>query len=108
MVLELTSDNFDSEVRNNEGLVLIDFWADWCMPCKMMAPVFEEASAEFADKVKFVKLNTQVHEELAREFQITSIPCLVMTKGGVEVGRITGYMTKDILVSRVNEILDRL
>ncbi len=85
----LTQDNFQDEVREHPGLVVVDFWADWCGPCKMMAPVFEELSKELP-KIKFAKLNVDDQGELAQEFGVMSIPTFIVFKDGKEIGRIIG------------------
>ena len=89
----ITSDNFQEEIREHPGITVIDFWADWCGPCKMMAPVFEELSKELP-KIKFAKLNVDDQGELAQEFGVMSIPTFIVFKNGKEVGRIIGARGK--------------
>ena len=79
---------------SKEGLVVVDFYADWCGPCRMLAPVMEELAAEFENKAKFAKLNVDNVDEVASAFRIMSIPCVVFIKDGKEVNRIVGYRPK--------------
>src|SRR3954454_1605662 len=82
MPAEVTDANFDAEVIKSETPVLVDFWAPWCGPCRMVAPVVEELSQEYAGKVKFVKLNTDDNVRTASQYGIRSIPTLLVFKGG--------------------------
>lgn len=107
MVLELTAANFDKEVRKSSEFVLVDFWAEWCGPCKRMAPVFEELADDFHGRVKFAKLNTEEAPDIAQEIGIQSIPCLVLFKNGKEIERIVGFQQKDALRDQVDEIVLR-
>lgn len=79
---------------SKEGLLVVDFYADWCGPCRMLAPVMEELAAEFENKAKFAKLNVDNVDEVASAFRIMSIPCVVFIKDGKEVNRIVGYRPK--------------
>ena len=88
--VELTKENFNDIVGNND-VVIIDFWAEWCGPCKRFAPVFEAASEKY-DNVIFGKVNTEEQPELSQYFQIRSIPTLVVFRGGREVARQSGAM----------------
>ncbi|MFW5688770.1 MAG: thioredoxin [Spirochaetota bacterium] len=90
----ITTSNFESEVTNSDIPVLIDFWAEWCMPCKMVAPVLEELSTEYAGKLKIGKLDVDSEGELAMKFSVQSIPTLMLFKGGEEVGRKVGAIPK--------------
>lgn len=97
MVQELTAATFQSEVMEGKKAFIIDFWAAWCGPCKMLAPIFEELEGEFKGKLHFAKLNIDAHEELARQFEIMSIPCMVVFSKGREVDRIVGLTPKSEL-----------
>jgi len=90
----ITSANFESEVTNSEVPVLIDFWAEWCMPCKMVAPVLAEISEEYDGKLKIGKLDVDSEGELAMKFSVQSIPTLMLFKNGQEVARKVGAVPK--------------
>ena len=94
----ITTENFESEVMNSEVPVLIDFWAEWCAPCKMVAPVLEELSEEYAGKLKIGKLDVDSNGELAMKFSVQSIPTLMLFKNGEEVGRKVGAVPKPAIV----------
>lgn len=98
-------DNYEEEVENSEIPVVIDFYADWCGPCKMMGPIFEDTSKEYEGKVKFVKLDVQSNEGLAAKFGVQGIPTLVILKDGEEKGRITGMTTKDALKQKIESLI---
>ena len=103
----ITKNNFQEEIKDSESPVIIDFWAPWCGPCQMMGPVFEELSNDYNGKLKFVKLNTDEESELASQFAIQGIPCLIITKKGKEVDRIVGFASEEILKQKIDEILER-
>ncbi|MFP4114841.1 MAG: thioredoxin [Spirochaetota bacterium] len=92
--ITITADNFEAEVRNSDVPVLIDFWAEWCMPCKMIAPVLEEISTEYDGKLKVGKLDVDSEGELAMKFSVQSIPTLLLVKNGEEVARKVGAVPK--------------
>ncbi len=107
MVLELTQENFEAQVTNSDLPVVIDFYADWCGPCQMMKPVFEEASKKFEGKAKFMKLDTQENQELAQKFGIQGIPAFSVVKGQTELGKFVGAMSVDAFSDKVNEVLQK-
>ena len=107
MVEHITSANFEKEVLNSDVPVAIDFYADWCGPCKMMAPVFESLSEKLKGKVKFLKLDTEAEGRIAMQFGVQSIPTLVIVKDGKEIGRSIGYMDEDSLSERFDNILNK-
>jgi thioredoxin 1 len=102
---EVTDANFESEVIKSETPVLVDFWAPWCGPCRMVAPIVDELSDEYDGKVKFVKLNTDDNVKTASQFGIRSIPTLLVFKGGEAVGQIVGFRPKSDLKKRLDAVL---
>ena len=93
----ITSSNFETEVMNSAIPVLIDFWAEWCMPCKMIAPVLREISEEYAGRLKVGKLDVDSESDLAMKFTVQSIPTLMLFKNGSEVARTVGAVPKAAL-----------
>ena len=108
MVDNITKDTFEKEVLQSEVPIIIDFWASWCGPCKMMAPIFEELSKEYKGKLNFAKVNVEEEEALAGEQDIMGIPCLIIYNKGKEVDRITGFAPKDGLKEKIDAILEKL
>lgn len=98
LAINVTKDNFEAEVLQSDKTVLIDFWAPWCMPCRMLAPVLEEIAAE-RDNVKICKVNTDEQMALAMKFQITSIPAVFIFKNGVCVNQTIGLQAKEDLLA---------
>jgi thioredoxin 1 len=96
-VLELTDDNFAQEVLQANTPVLVDFWADWCMPCKMLGPTIDELAAEFAGRVKVGKVDTDASRNVSMKFGISAIPTLILFKGGQMVNKFVGLQQKSDL-----------
>ena len=103
--VELTNANFDEVVVNSDIPVIIDFWAPWCGPCKMMAPVFEKTAQNFPLKTLFAKVNTEDEQALGARFGIRSIPTLIVFKNGKELERISGALDATSLSSLVSKHL---
>lgn len=99
-VMELTKSNFEAEVANYADKVLVDFWASWCPPCKMLAPIVEEVAEELT-AVKICKVNVDEQPELAVQFKVASIPTLVVFEKGVEVNRSLGFIPKESVMELV-------
>ena len=102
MELELTADNFEETVLHAEGPVLVDFWATWCGPCRMLAPVVAEIAEELDGRLTVGKVNVDEVPELAAQFGIISIPTLILFRNGEAVKKIIGYCTKEELFEFVN------
>ena len=103
--VELTKDNFAAEVLESDVPVLVDFWAEWCMPCKMLAPILEQVAEENAGKVKIGKVNADEQGELAAEHNIVSLPTLLLFKGGEVVNQQIGAVPKPTVEGMFKEYL---
>ena len=101
MSIKITEQNFDTEVLQSAMPVVVDFWADWCGPCKMLAPVLHEIAEENADTLKVGKINVDEQMELAMRFQVSSIPMLVVFKNGKAVAKSVGYRPKAEIAAMV-------
>ena len=104
-VVELTDDNFEAEVMNADTPVLVDFWAEWCMPCKMIAPTIEELAADFEGRVKIGKVDTDANREISMRYGISAIPTLLLFKGGEAVNKFVGLQQKADLAKALEEAL---
>ncbi len=104
-LIELTDSNFDQEVLQNDGITLVDFWAPWCGPCRMVGPIVEEIAKEYAGKAKVGKLNTDEAPQTAAKFGIRSIPTLIIFKGSDVVEQIVGAVPKDQITEKLDNTL---
>ncbi len=105
MKVTLTPDNFEHEVLSSDIPVLVDFWAEWCMPCKMIAPVLEELAEEYEGKLKIGKLNVDDNGDLAAQYNIVSIPTMLFFKGGEIVKQQIGAVPKEHLKQTIDELV---
>lgn len=103
--VEVNEDNFKEEVLNAEVPVVVDFWAPWCGPCKMIAPVLEELAEENEGDLKVAKVNVDDNQGLARKYQVSSIPNLVFFEDGESVDRQVGFSSKEDLVEKINDLV---
>jgi thioredoxin 1 len=104
-ITTLDAKNFKSEILKGQQPVLVDFWASWCGPCLMLAPVLEKIAVRYQNKLKVCKLNVDENQGIAAEYQIMSIPCLIMFKNGKEAGRVIGFLDERKLSLKINELL---
>ena len=101
--IELTNENFEATTK--EGVALVDFWAPWCGPCRMIAPVIEELAADFDGKAAICKVNTDEQQELASKFGVRSIPTILLMKDGEVVETIVGAASKQAFADKLNALL---
>lgn len=102
---EITSSAFKGEVLESDIPVVVDFWAPWCGPCRMVTPVLEDVSQKMNGKIKFVKLNTDENQKIAMDYQIMAIPSLLIFKNGQEVDRIVGFVPQEQLEADLQKII---
>ena len=102
-VLELTDSNFDAEVLQSDQPVLVDFWAEWCMPCRMLAPTIDELATQFAGKVKVGKVDTDANRDVSVKFGISAIPTIMLFQNGEVVRKFVGVTPKQEFVAALEE-----
>lgn len=100
-LLEVTDATFESEVLNADQPTLVDFWADWCGPCKMVAPVVEEIAAEYDDQMKVAKMDVDSNQQTPANYGIRGIPTLILFKDGEEAARIVGFRPKEAMMEEI-------
>ena len=105
MVQKIDINSFGTEVKNSGKVTIVDFFADWCGPCRKLSPIIEEIEQELGEKVKFTKINTDENIELAREYQISGIPTLLVFKNGEMVERMVGLMPKNSIITNIEKHL---
>lgn len=98
-VMHLTKDNFDS--ITSSGLVLVDFWAEWCGPCRMQAPILDQLEEEIGSKVKVCKLNVDDHPDIARRFGVFSIPTIITFRDGEQINKAVGVQSREQLITMI-------
>ncbi len=104
-VVEVNDSTFEREIVKSEIPSIVDFWAGWCMPCKIMGPVIDEIAKEFDGRVKVGKINIDENTEMATNLSVMNIPTLVFFKNGQETGRVTGVVSKDSIITKIQELL---
>jgi len=102
---EVTDQSFEKDVLNSEVPVLVDFWAEWCGPCKMLAPTVEKVANEYEGKAKVVKLNIDDNNQVAQRYGIKGIPTLILFKNGSEADRTVGLTSKDNIARMIDRVL---
>ena len=105
MVQEIDINNFQTEVIKSDKITVVDFFADWCGPCRKLSPVMEEVEQELSDKAKFTKINTDNNIDLAKKYQISGIPTLLVFKNGELVERMVGLMPKSSIINNIEKYL---
>ena len=103
--IDITDDSFNAEVVQSDTPVLVDFWAEWCGQCKMIAPIVEELAEEFGDKIKFTKLDVDTNPQSAMNFGIRGIPTLLIFNGGKPVETVVGAVPKSVLKKKLDAAL---
>lgn len=101
-MINLTNENFEKEVISSKKTILVDFWASWCGPCQMIAPIVEEISNEMSGKIEIGKLNVDEQPEIAIKYDVMSIPTLILFKDGKVVNTIIGYHSKEEILDFIN------
>ena len=104
-LIEFTDDNFDAEVLKSDIPVLVDFWAEWCGPCKMIGPIVEEIAGDYAGKVKVGKVNVDFNNQVAMQYGIRGIPALLVFKGGAVANQIVGAVPKNYITQILDEVI---
>jgi len=107
-MIKIESANFDEKVVKSDLPVLIDFWAAWCGPCKLMAPVFEELSTQYEGKIRFGKLNVDENQDIAAKYGVMSIPTLILFDKGMEVDRIVGFAPRPVLKAKIEVLAKKV
>ncbi len=105
MEIQLNDSNFDQEVLKDSGVVLVDFWAPWCGPCRMLGPVIEEIAKEYEGKAKICKINTDDAPEQSGKFQISSIPTVIIFKNGTPEVTLNGLQSKEEIKKQLDALL---
>jgi len=106
-ISSVNAQTFKSEVLEGTIPVLVDFWAQWCGPCLMLGPVLEKIAVKYSKKMKILKLNVDENRDIAADYQIMSIPCLIIFKDGMETGRIIGFLDEDRLSAKIDALLGK-
>lgn len=103
MPIDVNNDNLNQEVLNERGLVVVDFWATWCGPCRKLTPIIEEIEKHFESKVKFVKINADKNVEIIQKFSVSGLPCLLVFKDGEPIERMAGLIPKSSIINNIEK-----
>ena len=104
-ILDVTSSTWDTQVIKAQGLIMVDFWAPWCAPCRMVSPTVEELAKEYQGRMKFMKLNTDENPDIASKYNIMGIPTVMLFKDGRSLDSIVGAVPKQQLKSKIDSLL---
>lgn len=104
LVIQATDKSFDNDIKTS-GLVLVDFWAEWCGPCRAVSPILDELAGEYKDKLKVIKVNVDDNQNTAMKFQVMSIPTILFLKNGQEVDKVVGAMPKSSFKSKIDALI---
>ena len=105
MVKQIDSNSFETEVLKNDKITIVDFFADWCGPCRKLSPIMDEVETELSEKVGFTKINTDENMEIAKNYQISGLPTLLVFKDGAVVERMVGLMPKNSIITNIEKHL---
>jgi len=108
MVLKIDSENFEKEVLRSDMPVIVDFWAEWCGPCKILGPIFEKISEEYNGRLKFVKMNVDENQDISGKFSIQGIPSMIIFNKGEEAERLVGALPETLLKEKIDTALSNL
>lgn len=103
MVAQINKDNFEKEVLAHNGVTVVDFFANWCGPCRKLSPILEEVEADLTSKAKFVKIDTDENIEMAKKYQVSGLPTLMIFKNGEAVERLVGLMPKSSIITNIEK-----
>tara|TARA_Y100000310_G_C20642008_1_gene794497 strand:+ start:765 stop:1088 length:324 start_codon:yes stop_codon:yes gene_type:complete len=107
-MLDLNPETFAEEVEKGEGPVLVDFWAPWCGPCKMVSPILDKLESEYVNKLKFFKVNVDDNQEISAKHDVRGIPCIVIFNNNAEVDRIVGAYPEDEMRKKIDMVLTKI
>lgn len=105
MAQVISSEEFNNLVENTEGIAVVDFFATWCGPCKMLAPVFQEVGNEFKEKADFYKVDIDESLDIARQFSVSTVPTVIIFRNGEPIERLVGFMPKENLAAKIKEYI---
>ncbi len=105
MAQVISSEEFNNLVQNTEGIAVVDFFATWCGPCKMLAPVFQEVANDFEGKADFYKIDIDASLDIARQFSVSTVPTVIVFRNGEPIERLVGFMPKENLTSKIKEYI---